>query len=238
LIEKPICLKSSEFDILQDAVSKNKIHILEALMMQHHPWKDKVREIVDSEKYGCIISVETIFNLELTEKNSESYRYYPNLGGGVYFDCSPYWLLFLQYSLGLKPVKISASSEFDGPNNIDMDFEACLAYENGVEARFYTSYRKPYTANHKIIFEKAELIIRTFSRPALGEYSLTIKVLMDNNEVERITFPPQDYYTNQLAFFSDVIINGKENKSIDQSFERIYLMEQIYKKALKAKFSN
>jgi len=231
LIEKPICIEPSDFNRIKDAVNNNNVHILEALMMQHHPWQDRLKEIITSGKYGKIISTETTFCLELTEKNKNSYRYFPDLGGGVFFDCSPYWVQFMQLCLGLNFSSITSFSKFDGPNKVDLEFEAVLKFGPDVESKFFTSYIKPYTANHSIQLEHANIIIRTFTRPSFGKYAFNIKIKKTDGNIESINFEPQDYYVNQLNFFIDVINNKRTNIQLDESFERISVIDKIYSNA-------
>jgi hypothetical protein len=49
-----------------------------------------------------------------------------------------------------------------------------------------------------------------------------------NNLKEKILLPPENYYTNQLIFFTEAI-NGKRNVDdlFEQSAERVYWMEKI-----------
>ena len=228
LVEKPICIRPEDFSIIERALALNNICLLEALMVQHHPWVSKIQEIIKNGKYGEIKVIETEFCFIIKEQNINSYRYYPELGGGVFFDTSIYWLHLVQICLGLSPIFYNGISKFDGPNRIDQEFTAKMSFENGAEAKFYTSYRKPYVANHTIKFDNAELFIRMFTRPLFGHYHLYFKIIRKDGEIETVVFPAQNYYYNQLNFFIDVINNSCFNISLKESFERISMMRSIY----------
>lgn len=61
---------------------------------------------------------------------------------------------------------------------------------------------------------------------------LSLPVLLKcHDSKETVVFPPQNYYVNQLKFFADVLDEITPNISLEQTYERILLMEEIYKSA-------
>ncbi|MRN57274.1 Gfo/Idh/MocA family protein [Paenibacillus monticola] len=229
LVEKPLCLSSTEFSEIEQANKKGKVHILEGLMVQHHPWQDKVKSIVDEKPYGRLHHIDSSICIVPKYDLTQNYRSVPDKGGGSFHDLGCYWLQFLQKIVGLEPVEYRASSAFDGPNGCDMTFEARLQYADGLYAALVTSFEQPYKSAHTLYFEQATVTINDFFRASLGRYKISVKIdLHTHAGSEKIYFEPQNYYTNQLSFFHDVITGKKQNLPLADSLERITWTEAIY----------
>ncbi|MFV9644347.1 MAG: Gfo/Idh/MocA family protein [Desulfobacterales bacterium] len=230
LVEKPICLRTSEFEEIQKAVSKNGVFLLEGLMVQHHPWQKKIKEIIETKEYGNLVSVKTHITFQFNEKGS--YRSIAAKGGGAFFDMGSYWIQFIQSCIGPEIQEFSGKADFTRPNGVDLTFEAYIVLPNSVRADFLCSFERPFEANHWLEFEKARLRIRNFFRAALGDHVITIDIKhMDTNKIDKLSFPPQNYYFNQLNFFLNVIKGTEENIPLSQSYDRVKIMEDIYQKA-------
>jgi dTDP-3,4-didehydro-2,6-dideoxy-alpha-D-glucose 3-reductase len=232
LVEKPICLKNSDFNPIENAVKNNGVSILETAMVQHHPFYKKVSEIIHSGTYGNLKSIETYMHYPFNIENN--YRASLAMGGGVFWDEAVYWLQFTQACRELNPVSVRGESDFSGPNDIDLSFKAYLNFDDDVISFLSCSYELPYKYDHWVILEKAKLRIRNFLRPALGNYKLVIDIQdFDGSLIDKIEFLPQNYYENQLDFFTKVIHGEKVGIPLKESFQRIYLMEEIYSCTLK-----
>ena len=228
-VEKPICLTVKEFDAIEAAVTENKVPLVETVMVQHHPWQEKVRDIITTQQYGALRSTKTEVSFRLRDVDQNSYRLFPEMGGGVFFDVGSYWIQFVQACIGLPPDTIEAHSDFDGPNGIDMTFEARMDFAQGVSAAFCCSFERAFEVTHWLQLENARMRIRNFFRPAFGNQAMAIDVHhLETGEREKIKFPPQNYYCNQLDFFLRVIEGKAKNIPLMQIRERVKLMEQIY----------
>lgn len=229
LVEKPICLSSSEFSLIENECKINKVHLLEAVMVQHHQWQEYIKEIIQKEDYGKLKYVKTQISFEFGERNPGSFRYLPEMGGGAFRDEAIYWLQFIQYIIGLSPIYWDGSSSFSGPNGCDWTFNSCLKFIDNITCEFTCSYELPFEATHWLKFDNAELRIKNFFRPRWGKYKITIDV--DNfktGKKDKIVFPPQNYYINQLSFFSNVVNGIQENIPLLKSYERVQIMEKIF----------
>lgn len=235
LIEKPICLTKNEFDLILKEYANKNIKILEGVAIQHHPWQLAIKDIVDSGKYGKLKEVKTDICIVLKNNNENNYRRFPERGGGAFYDLGCYWLQFLQLITGVNPKACSGFSKFDGPNNCDWTFNASVEYKTGLKSRFTASFELPYKVEQLLEFEKATVKVHDFFRACLGNYK--IKFSIKNKEdglVENCSFAPQNYYTNQLKLFVEIIGGGKEdiyNMYLRQSYDRVKLIENIYKSA-------
>ncbi|GKU26636.1 Gfo/Idh/MocA family protein [Clostridium folliculivorans] len=232
LVEKPICLSKAEFDEILSEISKKNIKLLEGVMIKHHPWQAAIKEMITSEKYGKLEIINTYACIVPKGNNVNSYRNFPERGGGAFYDLSCYWLQFLQEVKGLNPIYYKGSSSFNGPNGIDSTFSTRMRYENDFETGFIASFELPYKVEHHLGFEKARVVVKDFFRACLGNFK--INVLIEEKATgnkERLQFDAANYYTNQLEFLVDVVEGRKESIPIHESYERIKLMEDIYNSA-------
>lgn len=238
LIEKPICLTKNEFDLIFKEYENNNIKILEGAAIQHHPWQLAVKDIVNSGKYGKLKEIKTDTCIVLKDNNENNYRRFPERGGGAFYDLGCYWLQFLQLITGANPEVYNGFSKFDGPNNCDWTFNASAEYEAGLKSNFTASFELPYKVEQLLEFEKATVKVHDFFRACLGNYK--IKFSIENKEdglVEIHSFDAQNYYINQLKFFMEIINGNKEeiyNMYLRQSYDRVKLIENIYKSAKKS----
>ena len=231
LVEKPICLLPSTLDVISNVAEKNKIAIVEGIMVQHHPWQTKIKELIQTELFGKIRSIGTKCSFRLRE--NEGYRLIPDKGGGVFFDLGSYWVQFMQVCLGLQAVSVDGQSDFDGPNGIDTTFEAVMNYQDGAQGTFLGSFALPYEATHLMYFDKARIRIRDFFRAAVGSHSISIDIKAENKlGMDRIVFDSQNYYVNQLDYFLKTIAGDLEKPSMCEYKERVKIMEQVYRSAL------
>lgn len=234
LVEKPICLSIEEFDAIEAAVETHGVPVLEAVMVQHHPWQKKLREIVETGIYGNIKSIKTTLTLQFSETdNPDNYRFFPDTGGGAFFDLGTYWIQFVQICLGLEPNAIAAEAVFNKPDGIDLAFKAHLTFPNGAIALVDCSFERPFEANHWLELEKAHIKIQNFFRPLFGIQAMSIDIHhLEIGETEKIKFPVQNYYVNQLEFFLRVLEGREKNFPLSQTRERVKIMEDIYRMAI------
>ncbi len=230
LLEKPMCMSCREALEIEKMADKSKVYLLEAVMVQHHPWQRAVRGIILQGKYGSLKSISTRISFIPQDNFEGNYRSRPEMGGGCFYDLGSYWLQFVQFLLGLDFISFTAHPEFNGPNGCDWSFTAGLTYENGVETHLEASFEKPYQASHTLEFEKGRLVVKDFFRCTFNN----VKFYMEEEDFDRgsknkISFSPQNFYANQLAFFCDVIDGKKENAGLREAIERVKVMENIFK---------
>ncbi len=236
LVEKPLCLTPSELEAIEATVIEHQGLVLEAVMVQHHPWQEVVREIVESGRYGRVMAVRTNLTLEFPEaENADNYRFSASQGGGAFFDLGTYWVQLVQLCLGANPEKIDATASLNRPEGVDIAFDARLMFPQGAIAEFHGSFTEPFAAHHQIELEQAHLTIRNFFRPLFGVQSMRIAIEhLDTGKTEKIKFPVQNYYVNQLKFFSQVLSKTVQNLPWVETRDRIRLMDEIYRAAQKS----
>jgi len=229
LVEKPAALNNNDFKNIMQACIKNKVHLLEGIMTQYHPWQKFLMEINDSKKYGKLKKIKSVMNFMLNKDDSSNYRLIPEKGGGVFYDQGVYWLQFLQCFKNLDNIKYHAVSKFKGPNNCDWTFDAEIIYKDGLISEYQTSFEKPFEASHELEFEYAVIKIPDFMRPYFGYQKIKIEINDLRTGLKNIIiFNPENYFVNQLKYFISMLNENININQLEKISERIYYLEKIY----------
>jgi NDP-hexose-3-ketoreductase len=200
LVEKPLCLDLAEWQEIAASASRHGRLVQEALMVAHHTWQATIRRLIDEGRHGRLRSIVTRISFQL-RRAPDNYRFFPQLGGGVFNDVGCYWLQFLQ-SCGLgQPLGVHAQSRLAGPHGADHEFSASLEFADGVHSEFLGSFEGPFCASHVLRFEQAEVAVRNFLKPAIGNLRMSIEVTGATRE--RLSFAEANYYTTQYTAFVD-----------------------------------
>lgn len=232
LVEKPLCTTIADIAELKAVCEENGTHVLEGLMVYHHPWQEYVRSYIENGLAGKCTEITTHISFTPRYDISQNYRSDPAKGGGSFFDLAPYWLQFLQSINKTAMNDFDGRSLFNGPNNCDMTFDAEIIYSDGMKATLVTSFEQPYKATHILTFERTVMTIQDMFRPNTGRFKFPITITdRSTGKSETVTFPQLNYYENQLLFFADVINGKRANIPLGNSIERIELMEKIYHRA-------
>ncbi|KJD46000.1 Gfo/Idh/MocA family protein [Paenibacillus terrae] len=235
LVEKPLCLNTAELAPLKEAVGQSSAHLLEGVMVQHHPWQRELRNIVNSGRYGCLRSIATSLCIPAKDGHAENYRSRPEQGGGCFWDLGVYWLQFLQAVVGLEQAEFRSQSDFDGPNGCDWTFRAQACYPGGLEASALFSFERPYRCAHVLTFDSAVVTLQDCFRANLGFYKITLKTeitkdTMTGSKIKTV-FEPMNYYVNQLDTFCNIIRGVAEPIPFHEAAERVRLLAAIHEAA-------
>ncbi len=227
LVEKPVCFTALQFDKIEQSIITSGVILHEAIMTRHHPWHRKVNEIIQKKEFGNLQQLTTYFTYQLNpETRSTSHRLFPERGGGCLFDNAPYWLQLVQNCTDQMPCSLNGVSDFDGINEIALNFEANLDFENGLSAKLIASYDQPLNARHELIFEEAVLTVPNFLRPSYGQQKFILKIDQLNSS-KRIIFDPENYYKNQIEHFVKLIKGEIEHEPLSKMSNRVLLMDQL-----------
>lgn len=233
LVEKPICLKSSDLEEIQEVCQMHDVQLIEGIMARHHEWQAYVKNLIQTAYYGKLKHIQTNIVFEAPTPEGDSYRTHLECGGGIFWDIASYWVQFLQTTLGLEGIKAyEGKSKFDGPNGCDWDFDAQVVYDNGLVCNLHSGFNTPYEADYILSFEKAQFKLNNMFRPTVGKVKLKAEIIKDN-EVEKISFAPSNYYINQLKYLNNVLEGKEEAETITDIAARLQLLEAIYEDAIK-----
>lgn len=123
-IEKPLATDTKDLSILENLIKKNKLITMVGFQTRFHPAAGEVKSIVDSKRYGEVVSAEFLWHTYLLEHHPyEDYRRgyaaRNDLGGGVVFGLS-HELDLIQWLFGV-PLEVYALE--GAPSKLEMDVE-------------------------------------------------------------------------------------------------------------------
>lgn len=235
LVEKPLALAAADAAPLPGRRDATGVVVAEALMAQHHPWQGAVRELLRAPEMGPVERVETRICFPLAEERIARLRP-PSQGGGALCDAAPYWLQFLQATVGLEVREVEAEGSFTGPGGAELACDARLALAGGVTASLHAGYLEPYAATHTVRCAGGTLTVQDFLRPVLGDYQVRIAVETDGGAGPRLhPVSGGGFYDNQLRAFLDLVAaEGAGPDPLPPALERVAVMERVYRHACAA----
>lgn len=224
LCEKPFAMNKEQVNEMIMTAKKENIFLMEALWTYFLPHYQYVLELVKSEKFGKITSLEADFGFEAPHL-PEKRLFNKELGGGTLLDIGIYPVFAALTLLG-KPDTISAKAEI-GETGVDESCKMDFNYQNGVHARLFSTIKKMTPTIATITFEDATLTMnRRFHEPT----SVTI---LHNNKEETISF---DVNTNGYNFEAEhvqqMLTEGRTESTVmsfEKSLELIGLLDDIRK---------
>lgn len=232
LVEKPLALAAADAAPLPGRRDAAGVAVAEALMVQHHPWQGVVRELLRAPEMGPVERVETRICFPLSAERIAGLRP-PARGGGAFCDAAPYWLQFLQATLGLDVREVEAEGSFAGPGGADLAFAARLELAGGAAAVLHASYLDPYAATHTVRCAGATLTVQDFLRPMLGDYQVRIVVEAGGGPPRLRGVAGGGFYDNQMRAFLDLVAGGGPDP-LAPALERVAVMERVYRHACAA----
>lgn len=136
LVEKPLALSLTQCTEMVTAARDGGLFLMEALWSRFLPAYVLLRELLENEVLGTVVSVES--TLGFAAPFDPTHRIYrKDLGGGVLLDMGVYPLALAELVLGA-PTSMSAAATL-GPTGVDHDTVVDLRYDDGRWARAHSS---------------------------------------------------------------------------------------------------
>lgn len=158
ICEKAFTLNSTQAEEIFKLAKKNNCLVMEAMWTRFLPALEKIKEIIESKKYGNVKTIEAEFCFYGNQ--NEDYRLKNNsLGGGALLDVGIYPVNLAHYILG-NPKKINAKGEIY-KTNIDLSNEIIFEYENAV-AKLKSSFIENGQRFSTIYLDKAIIKMDAF----------------------------------------------------------------------------
>lgn len=204
LVEKPLSLDAEGFRQVEGQRSDiptaiQGLTVLEAIMIQHHPWQSEVKQWIDNGELGALTGCRTEICFPIAEKRLVTMRN-ASRGGGVTCDVTPYWLQILQATIGTFTPPCVHRVERYGELDVEVELETISGTR--VPSHLLASFRRDYKATNCWEFDGGVIEILDLFRPNIGDRLFQIVVSRYGaKEPERINFAPQNYFKNQLSAF-------------------------------------
>jgi len=205
LCEKPFAMNLSEVTEMIQVAKENNVLLMEALWSFFLPHFTYVLDLVESEKFGKLKSLEADFGFH-TPYNTDSRLFKKELGGGSLLDIGIYPIFAALATLGA-PDAIDASATFF-ENGADASCDMVFQYKNA-KATLKSSLFEETPSIAILKFDKATVKLnRQFHQSS----SITI---IQNNTEEIINF---DYktigYNYETEHFNNLLRAGKKESNV------------------------
>ena len=213
LSEKPVSLKKEDVKRIYDAAKKNGRRFMVAQVLRFWREYEVLRDAVQSERYGKLLS-GFMTRLGNTPKWSwDNWMRDPERSGLVPFDLHIHDLDFLIYAFG-KPKNIVCHRA----KTADQDyFNVVYEYPGffiSTEAAWYEC-DYPFQAAFRFQFERG---LMEYKGGKLSTYlpDGTVQTLEAeaNANVNGINLPPSNGYFNEIRYFTDCVLAGKDCEKV------------------------
>ena len=205
LCEKPFAMNLSEVTEMIQVAKENNVLLMEALWSFFLPHFTYVLDLVKSEKFGKLKSLEADFGFH-TPYNTDSRLFKKELGGGSLLDIGIYPIFAALATLG-EPDAIDASATFF-ENGADASCEMVFQYENA-KAILKSTLLKETPSVAILKFDKA--IVKLNSQ---FHQSSSITIIQNNTE-EIINFDFKTIgYNYETEHFNNLLRAGEKESNI------------------------
>ena len=205
LCEKPFAMNLSEVTEMIQVAKENNVLLMEALWSFFLPHFTYVLDIVKSEKFGKLKSLEADFGFH-TPYNTNNRLFKKELGGGSLLDIGIYPIFAALATLG-EPDAIDASATFF-ENGADASCEMVFQYENA-KAILKSTLLKETPSVAILKFDKA--IVKLNSQ---FHQSSSITIIQNNTE-EIINFDFKTIgYNYETEHFNNLLRAGEKESNI------------------------
>ncbi len=209
LCEKPFAMNLSEVTEMIEAAKENNVLLMEALWSFFLPHFTYVLDLVKSEKFGKLKSLEADFGFH-TPYNTDSRLFKKELGGGSLLDIGIYPIFAALATLG-EPDAIDASATFF-ENGADASCDMVFQYKNA-KATLKSTLLEETPSIAILKFEKA---IVKLNRQFHQSSSITI---IQNNTEEIINFDFKTLGYNYETEHFNSLLRAGEKESNMMTFE-------------------
>ncbi|MFA5543228.1 MAG: Gfo/Idh/MocA family oxidoreductase [Bacilli bacterium] len=161
ICEKAFTLNYEDTIEIIELAKKNNVFVGEAMLTAYLPSRKMVKEIIENEDIGDIITYNGVFanNLMHVERVTNK-----DLGGGSLFDIGIYPLYFA-YQLFGNDYKIT-NVNIKKYNNIDEECSFTLEFSNGLKANIFSSISRDLGIYCDIIGTKGRIRVENVARPS------------------------------------------------------------------------
>ena len=212
LCEKPFAMNLSEVTEMIQVAKENNVLLMEALWSFFLPHFTYVLDIVKSEKFGKLKSLEADFGFH-TPYNTDSRLFKKDLGGGSLLDIGIYPIFAALATLG-EPDAIHAKATFF-ENGADASCDMVFQYKNA-KATLKSTLLEETPSVAILKFDKATVKLnRQFHQSS----SITV---IQNNKEEIINFDFKTIgYNYEIEHFNNLLrAGGKESNIMTFEFSK------------------
>ena len=224
LIEKPACIKPSEFEELMSIAKENKLHIFEGIYFRSHPNIQKIFDIIDDNNFERMKSVKSsfgmdalggkkIFGLRLKKPKKSNRLFNPDSFGGSIWDLGCYPILFANLFIKKYADKylnindVIKVGRTMGSTAVDLDSELDLTKDK-IKIKLKTSLINKLKNSILIEYENGQVEVENLLN--IGK-KIKIEIICNNNKNIHILDSKEDVFSN---FKNLIYLNIIDNKKL------------------------
>jgi len=201
LCEKPFTLNFDEAKIASDHIKKNGINFYEAIAYRTHDQIKVIKEIIDKNEIGNIVSIDSSFGFKVKKIKPETRLFNKQLGGGSILDVGCYPLSFLNFLFNDKNdyeiTNVKGSCAYTG---VDDYAQAKVIINKNLECSISVSIKENLSNKISIKGTIGELIV---NNPWLPEKKTSLDIKSGRSYYKKFVNSKLTIYANQIQKISE-----------------------------------
>lgn len=206
LCEKPMALKVSDIEAIENAARRHNVTVMEGFMYRFHPQHARVLEILRSGVIGEVRTVRSSFSFMM--KPARMYRIADSIeqGGGAMWDIGCYAIHSLRLFFDQMPVSVTAVSKYI-ESGADTASSGIIDFGAGKFAHFDFSFERARRCEYEVVGTKGGLKCHgVWQNP--GDIPVISWWTEDGRQTEEV-LPVADHFRLEIEHFSDCVLTGK-----------------------------
>ena len=201
-----LCEKSSttSFESAKKMVrhcKQNDVRIMEGFVFRFHPQHQKVKELINNNKIGNLVSFNGSFGFPAFPEGD--IRYDSKLGGGFLNDSGCYPINASRMIFEEEPIGVSSSLSIDVKTGVDISGTSYIVYKNGKTASITYGNGNYYQSKYDVWGTDGIISLeRAYSVPPDFKTNVNIQYSSENNWDSR---KHENYEINAIDHFTEMI---------------------------------
>ena len=202
---------------------QNNVRIMEGFMFRFHPQHQKVKELIENNKIGDLVSFDGSFGFPAFPEGD--IRYSKELGGGFLNDSGCYPICASRMIFGEEPIGVSCNLSIDTKTGVDVRGTSHIAYDNEKTASITYGNGNYYHATYKVWGSAGIILLeRAYSVPADFQTNVNVQYSIESNwnsrKNENYEINATDHFLEMInTFCLEIIGNKKSAFNFEQELE-------------------
>ena len=200
-----------------DCAKENNVRIMEGFMYKFHPQHQKVKELINDNRIGNLLSFNGIFGFP--EFPEGDIRYDKNLGGGFLNDSGCYPISASRMIFQEEPIGVSSSFTIDPKTGVDIRGISYMKFKNEKIASVMYGNGNYYQSEYNIGGTDGIIILdRAYSIPSDFEAYVSLQYsegyTWESKKNEKFKIQPKDHFLEMINDFC-LDISKQQNSSLN-----------------------
>ena len=215
-----LCEKSSTISFesakkMIEHCKQNNVRIIEGFVFRFHPQHTKVKELIQNNKIGDLVSFNGSFGFPKFPEGD--IRYDSKLGGGFLNDSGCYPINASRMIFGEEPIGVSCNLSIDVNTGVDIRGTSYMMYEDDKIASITYGNGSYYQSKYNVWGTDGIISLeRAYSVPPDFKTDVNVQYSTENNwesrKSENYQIDATDHFTKMIDAFSLAISGGKTHQ--------------------------